>query len=59
MVNIPLKCPHCESQDAGNFGASAVGKQRYICRNKDCKKRSKRTTLAKATGRKPAPIFIS
>jgi len=35
---MPLKCPHCESRDVGRFGASAVGKQRYICRNKDCRK---------------------
>jgi len=38
MAHMPLKCPHCESRDVGRFGASAVGKQRYICRNKDCRK---------------------
>jgi len=38
MVNMPLKCPHCESHDVGKFGASAVGKQRHICRNKGCRR---------------------
>jgi len=38
MVNIPLKCPHCESTDVGRHGVSAVGKKRYACRNAGCGK---------------------
>ena len=38
MVNIPLKCPHCESTDVGKHGVSAVGKKRYACRNAGCGK---------------------
>jgi len=36
MVSIPLKCPHCESEDVVKNGHYANGKQRYKCKNPDC-----------------------
>ena len=38
MVLTAIKCPHCESTNAGKHGASVVGKTRYICRNAGCGK---------------------
>ena len=38
MAQAQPKCPHCESDKVSKFGTSSVGKQRYICRNKDCRK---------------------
>ena len=38
MVSLPLKCPHCGNAGISKYGASAVGKQRYACRDKDCRK---------------------
>jgi IS1 family transposase/transposase-like protein len=38
MVLVPIKCPHCGSDDVRKNGFSKTGKQRYICNNKDCSK---------------------
>ena len=38
MVLIAMKCPHCESDNVMKHGISAVGKQRYLCRNEGCGK---------------------
>lgn len=39
-VWIAVKCPHCHSTDIMKNGKSGEGKQRYLCRNKDCLHRS-------------------
>ncbi len=36
MVLIPVRCPHCNSNDIKRNGTSANGKQRYICCNEEC-----------------------
>ncbi len=40
MVLVPVKCPHCGSSDVRKNGFSKVGKQRYICCNNDCSKKT-------------------
>ena len=37
MVYQAVKCPYCGSEDIALFGKSPSGKQRYMCRNKECK----------------------
>jgi len=36
MVLVPIKCPHCGSDDVRKNGFSKSGKQRYMCNNDDC-----------------------
>ena len=38
MVYIPVKCPHCGSENIKKNGKMKSGKQRYLCCNEDCKK---------------------
>jgi IS1 family transposase len=33
---IPVKCPHCGSDDVKKFGSTNRGKQRYLCCNEQC-----------------------
>lgn len=40
MVLEPIHCPDCHSIDVVKHGRSAVGKQRYCCRNLDYSRRS-------------------
>ena len=35
-VWIAVTCPGCHSTDVSKNGKTSQGKQRYICRNKDC-----------------------
>ena len=32
MVLIPIKCPHCGSEDVGKHGYNKKGDPRYICK---------------------------
>ena len=36
MVLVPVKCPFCGSESIVKSGQTALGKQRYLCKNKDC-----------------------
>jgi len=36
MVQIPVKCPKCESTNISKNGTGAKGEQRYLCNNKEC-----------------------
>ena len=40
MVFQIVKCPYCGSEDVVLFGKSSSGKQRYLCRNSECKHRT-------------------
>jgi len=40
MVLIPITCPECNSEDIGKYGKCANKKQRYICRNADCSRKT-------------------
>jgi transposase-like protein len=39
-VWVAVKCPHCHSTNVVKNGFSGEGKQRYLCRNKECERRS-------------------
>ena len=36
MVLVPVKCPHCGSEDVKKFGSTNSGKQRFLCCNEQC-----------------------
>jgi insertion element IS1 protein InsB len=36
MVLIPVRCPHCQSDQVIKGGKTKAGKQRYKCQNADC-----------------------
>ena len=36
MVLVPVKCPHCESVAVKKYGYAENGKQRYLCCNENC-----------------------
>jgi insertion element IS1 protein InsB len=38
MVLEPVLCPDCQSSDVVKHGQSAAGKQRYKCRNPECRR---------------------
>lgn len=38
MATIKVKCPLCHTTKVVKFGTSPEGKQRYQCKNVDCKK---------------------
>ena len=40
MVLEPVCCPDCGSEDVVKNGKSSEGKQRYLCRHRDCHRRS-------------------
>lgn len=40
MVYIKVKCPYCGSEDVVKNGKNSKGKQRYMCRNKECSHRT-------------------
>lgn len=40
MTFEKLKCPHCGSADVVRKGRSSTGKQRYMCRNPECRYRT-------------------
>lgn len=39
-VSIAVECPHCHSTDVVKNGKSGEGKQRYLCQNEQCARRS-------------------
>jgi hypothetical protein len=40
MVLEPVCCPDCGSEDVVKNGKSNEGKQRYLCRHQNCRRRS-------------------
>lgn len=40
MFVVKVKCPICRSENVSKNGRSKVGKQQYICNNKQCSKSS-------------------
>ena len=40
MVYEKVKCPYCGGEDVVRNGRNPKGKQRYLCRNQDCKCKS-------------------
>ena len=40
MGKETIKCPHCGSENISKNGHNKKGKQRYNCKNKECKKRT-------------------
>lgn len=36
MVLVPVRCPHCESENVRKHGTDENGKQRYMCLNEQC-----------------------
>jgi transposase-like protein len=40
MVLEPVHCPNCDSIDVVRHGKTAAGKQRYLCRNPECGRRT-------------------
>ena len=36
MVLIPVRCPHCQSDQIIKGGKTTAGTQRYKCQNADC-----------------------
>ncbi|HHP7231271.1 MAG TPA: IS1 family transposase [Xenococcaceae cyanobacterium] len=39
-VWLAVKCPHCHSTDIVKNGFSGEGKQRYLCHNEECPRRT-------------------
>jgi transposase-like protein len=37
MAKIEVKCPDCEGTMVVKYGKSRSGKQRYYCKNEECK----------------------
>jgi transposase-like protein len=40
MTSVPVTCPNCGSEKVVRRGKSEDGKQRYLCRNENCKTKS-------------------
>lgn len=40
MALIPLRCPHCGSEQVAKGDTTAAGKQRYRCQNEACSHRT-------------------
>lgn len=40
MAEVKVKCPYCGSEEISLYGKNAKGKQRYLCKNKQCKRRT-------------------
>lgn len=36
MATVKVKCPYCGSEEVVRYGKSSIGKQRYLCQNKEC-----------------------
>ncbi len=36
MATVKVKCPYCGSEEVVLYGKSKTGKQRYLCKNKEC-----------------------
>jgi len=53
MVEVPIICPNCQTDDIVKHGFSTAGKQRYYCRNKQC---SRKVFILKYTNKGHLPI---
>lgn len=40
MVKKPIRCPNCLSSDIVKYGETPDGKQRFLCKNKDCSRQT-------------------
>lgn len=40
MAEIKVKCPYCKSDKISLYGKNAKGKQRYLCKNTECKRKT-------------------
>ncbi len=40
MAEIKVKCPYCGSEEISLYGKNAKGKQRYLCKNKQCQRKT-------------------
>lgn len=40
MAEVKVKCPYCRSEEISLYGKNAKGKQRYLCNNKQCKRKT-------------------
>ncbi len=40
MAEIKVKCPYCQSDKISLYGRNAKGKQRYLCKNTECKRKT-------------------
>lgn len=38
MAKIEIKCPYCGKDDVVKYGKSRTGKQRFRCRNENCRR---------------------
>ena len=36
MILIPVRCPHCDSEQIVKRGKTEQGKQRYLCQHQNC-----------------------
>ncbi len=36
MATVKVKCPYCGSEEVVLYGKTSAGKQRYLCKNKEC-----------------------
>ena len=36
MAVIEVECPYCGSKEVSLYGKNRTGRQRYLCRNKEC-----------------------
>ncbi len=36
MATEKVKCPYCGSEEVVLYGKNSTGKQRYLCKNKEC-----------------------
>jgi len=40
MAMVKVKCPYCGSEEVSLYGKNSTGKQRYLCRNKSCARKT-------------------
>lgn len=40
MAEKKVKCPYCGSEEISLYGKNAKGKQRYLCKNGNCPKKT-------------------
>ncbi|MDR0638924.1 MAG: hypothetical protein LBG27_08520 [Spirochaetaceae bacterium] len=40
MVLVPVKCPHCGSKKVMKNGTAKNGRQRFLCLNENCPRRT-------------------
>lgn len=40
MAEVKVKCPYCGSEEISLYGKNGKGKQRYLCKNKNCRRKT-------------------